>query len=128
MQRRRQRAPLSMTSLIDVIFLLLLFFMLSSTFSKFGEIPLMTAGQKQSASQNPLAQPIFVRVAQAGVSVNGQPTVLDRLTTTARRLTAEATAPQPFLLSVADDAHAQLLVRAMFQLRRLPNAHIVVVH
>ena len=33
-----------MTSLIDVIFLLLLFFMLSSTFSKFSEIELTAGG------------------------------------------------------------------------------------
>ena len=34
----RPRRRLSMTSLIDVIFLLLLFFMLSSTFARFAEI------------------------------------------------------------------------------------------
>ena len=34
------RRQISVTSLIDVIFLLLLFFMLSSTFSKFADVEL----------------------------------------------------------------------------------------
>ncbi|MCX2721416.1 biopolymer transporter ExbD [Roseibium salinum] len=36
--RPARRRRLSMTSLIDIIFLLLLFFMLSSTFTRFGEV------------------------------------------------------------------------------------------
>ncbi|MEM9734662.1 MAG: biopolymer transporter ExbD [Pseudomonadota bacterium] len=49
------RRRLSLTSLIDVIFLLLLFFMLSSTFSKYNEFELSpgSAGGAQSASQRP---------------------------------------------------------------------------
>ncbi|MEM9313326.1 MAG: biopolymer transporter ExbD [Pseudomonadota bacterium] len=38
LKRRKPRRRASITSLIDVIFLLLLFFMLSSTFSRFSEI------------------------------------------------------------------------------------------
>ena len=40
LRRARQRRRASITSLIDVIFLLLLFFMLASTFSKYSEIEL----------------------------------------------------------------------------------------
>ncbi|MEX0280950.1 MAG: biopolymer transporter ExbD, partial [Arenibacterium sp.] len=36
----RRRRVVSLTALIDVVFLLLLFFMLTSTFSSFGEIEL----------------------------------------------------------------------------------------
>lgn len=42
LRRIRSRRRASITSLIDVIFLLLLFFMLASTFSKFSEIELAT--------------------------------------------------------------------------------------
>ena len=44
MRRLRRRRRLSMTSLIDVIFLLLLFFMLSSTFTRFAELELAAGG------------------------------------------------------------------------------------
>jgi len=43
LKRVRQRRRASITSLIDVIFLLLLFFMLASTFSKFSEIDIAVA-------------------------------------------------------------------------------------
>ncbi|MEL6504905.1 MAG: biopolymer transporter ExbD [Pseudomonadota bacterium] len=54
-QTASPRRRLSLTSLIDVIFLLLLFFMLSSTFSKYNEFELSpgSAGGAQSASQRP---------------------------------------------------------------------------
>ena len=48
---RRKRA--SITSLIDVIFLLLLFFMLASTFSKFSELDISAAGPGSAASETP---------------------------------------------------------------------------
>ena len=47
--RKRRRA--SITSLIDVIFLLLLFFMLASTFSKFSEVELATVTPSSTSSQ-----------------------------------------------------------------------------
>lgn len=56
-----------MTSLIDVIFLLLLFFMLSSTFTRFGEIELTAAG---TGAQRALA-PVYVRLDGDHISLNG---------------------------------------------------------
>ena len=48
---RRFTRPIPLTPLIDVVFLLLMFFMLSTTFAKFGQF-----GMGQSASQVPGAQ------------------------------------------------------------------------
>ena len=127
MQPKRQRMPLSMTSLIDVIFLLLLFFMLSSTFSKFAEIPLTTAGQATAPQQDQAARPVFVRLDPRGVTVNGQTTVLEQLATQARRLVADAAVQPPFILSVKPETPAEVLVQAMHQLRQLPKAQITVV-
>ena len=127
MRRRKQRVPLSMTSLIDVIFLLLLFFMLSSTFSKFGEMPLVTRGQGQAVPQNKPAQPIFVRLAGAGMTINGRETVLEDLPDKARLLISPSAAQSPFVVSVAGDVSAERLVQTMFQLRQLPKAQIMVV-
>jgi len=50
LRRARRRKAMSMTSLIDVIFLLLLFFMLSSTFSRYSEIE-MTVAQGPGSTQ-----------------------------------------------------------------------------
>ncbi|MEM8921756.1 MAG: biopolymer transporter ExbD, partial [Pseudomonadota bacterium] len=43
LRRVRRRGRSSITSLIDVIFLLLLFFMLASTFTRFSEVDIAAA-------------------------------------------------------------------------------------
>jgi len=69
-----------MTSLIDVIFLLLLFFMLTSTFSNFGEIELSEATAGKSTSSAPVDRS-FVQLGAERVVLNGSPTTLDDLVT-----------------------------------------------
>lgn len=53
---KKRKSLIGLTSLIDVIFLLLLFFMLSSTFTKFTEFTLSaaTAGPVQDEAQKPI--------------------------------------------------------------------------
>lgn len=116
---RRARGRLSMTSLIDVIFLLLLFFMLSSTFSRFGEIPLNSAASGAGGVSD---QPVlFARLTGSGLSVNGRE-ITDETTLTALR----PDGPVRVLLSVDDTALAQGLVDAVVTLRALPDATLTV--
>lgn len=56
----RRRQAISLTSLIDVIFLLLLFFMLSSTFTRFGDLPFLAATAGEASADGP--PPAFLRV------------------------------------------------------------------
>ncbi|MCV6584012.1 MAG: biopolymer transporter ExbD [Marinibacterium sp.] len=67
----RRRRRLSMTSLIDVIFLLLLFFMLTSTFSRFGDVELMAGGQGAGGESD--RQKLFLSLRPAGLWLNGAP-------------------------------------------------------
>ena len=62
---------LSLTPLIDVVFLLLIFFMLASTFSRFSSLPLaVNSGQSQTNNSKKF---VLVRVKKNGViEVNGQ--------------------------------------------------------
>lgn len=64
----RRRRPLSLTSLIDIIFLLLLFFMLSSTFTRFGEVAI-TGGRASATAGDP--PDILIRLTDETWSVNG---------------------------------------------------------
>jgi biopolymer transport protein ExbD len=64
----RRRRPLSLTSLIDVIFLLLLFFMLSSTFTRFGEVSI-TGGRATASAGGP--PDVLIRLTGEDWSVNG---------------------------------------------------------
>lgn len=65
-----------MTSLIDVIFLLLLFFMLSSTFSRFGEVELTAAAGGDNRQDR---RPVFVSLQADALRVNGRDAELSDL-------------------------------------------------
>ena len=72
----RRRRRLSVTSLIDVIFLLLLFFMLSSTFSRFAEVELSASGAGSASADTP---PLFVQLSPESLTVNGTSQSLEGL-------------------------------------------------
>lgn len=69
-----------MTPLIDVIFLLLLFFMLSSTFSKFGEIELSSTTGGTARASDP-SERVFLQLGAERLVLNGAPITLDDLNT-----------------------------------------------
>ena len=112
-----------MTSLIDVIFLLLLFFMLSSTFSKFAEIELRLGGSG-GASGPPADRTFFLRLAEGGITLNGQVTQTEGL---ADRLRADGPGPTALIVSVTETAKAQGLADVLAALRGLPNLSLSVI-
>lgn len=69
---------LSLTPLIDVVFLLLIFFMLASTFARFSSLPLsVNTGQSQSKASKEF---ILIRIDKEGlVEVNGQKILVENL-------------------------------------------------
>ncbi|UOM37301.1 biopolymer transporter ExbD [Acuticoccus sp. I52.16.1] len=74
--RRRRRLPL--TPLIDVIFLLLLFFMLSSTFLRFNEVEVASAGAAQGGASTGTAA--LLKLAGDGtLALNGERLTQDAL-------------------------------------------------
>lgn len=75
LRQRRVRKPLSITSLIDVIFLLLLFFMLASTFSKFSELELsgVAAAGAGTPDQSPdPTQIMALLVGDSSLTLDGE--------------------------------------------------------
>lgn len=121
LRSKTRRARLSMTSLIDVIFLLLLFFMLSSTFSKFAEVEL-TAGSSGAASSSTEKQPLFLRLLANKVSLNGVVLPIESLPS---RLEAEVR-PALVLISLAEDTTAQMLTDVLATLKDVPDVSLVV--
>jgi len=122
-KRGATRARLSLTSLIDVIFLLLLFFMLSSTFSKFGEIPLRTSSGNARTDFND-APIVFARLTARGVTINGRAVALDRLETAVAPM--RRAGDLRVLLSVAEAAQAQGLADALRAFQSLPDARFAI--
>jgi biopolymer transport protein ExbD len=72
-----RRRKVSMTSLIDAIFLLLLFFMLSSTFARQGEVPLDLA--KGGAMLAPETPPAFVQLGDGRLTLDSVAVTLAEL-------------------------------------------------
>jgi len=111
------RRPLALTPLIDVIFLLLLFFMLTSTFSTFGEIELSNA-RKGSGTVDGAQQRYFVQLGPDRLTLNGQPTTMDDL--------LSALEPAQVLVSLDDATTAQRLVDLLQGLRSRDDLNVLV--
>ncbi|MDN2566934.1 biopolymer transporter ExbD [Aquibium sp. A9E412] len=111
---RAVRRPLSLTPLIDVIFLLLLFFMLSSTFTRFAEIEI-AAGHAGSGAA--AATPDVLIVLEAGRwQVNGAR--LERAAALDRLATLEGDGAQSAVLMVREGVTTQAMIEAIEAVRR----------
>jgi len=110
-----KRRPVTLTSLIDIIFLLLLFFMLSSTFTRFAELPLMNAGAGRSEGGPP---PIFLQLSEDELRMNGQSLTLAGLPAALEAYEAEAAGETATLLITLDaEVSSQALVDLLAALR-----------
>ncbi|WP_080456320.1 biopolymer transporter ExbD [Roseovarius sp. A-2] len=112
-----------MTSLIDVIFLLLLFFMLSSTFSRFGEVELSTASAGSAGSSD--VERSFLQLGEETLRVNGQDVGLTGLPERFADMSPEADRLQ-VIVSMADDVTAQRLTDLLVVLRGIDRLSISV--
>ena len=107
---------MSLTSLIDVIFLLLLFFMLTSTFSRYAEVELSAAsGTEANVNTNP---PVFLRLSPDTLTVNGDEVSLQNI---ASSLEHDALAPRIVLVSLSDGVTAQRLTDLLGAVRKVPG-------
>ncbi len=117
--RTKRRKRLSMTSLIDVIFLLLLFFMLTSTFSKFGEIEFSTASAGGSDQDVPIR---FVKLEQDRLLVDGTVTTLDSVTEL-----FDGASEQMALISLGQNATSQQLIDLLTALKGVAHLRTQVI-
>ncbi|GAA4230175.1 hypothetical protein GCM10022290_45560 [Sagittula marina] len=110
-----------MTSLIDVIFLLLLFFMLSSTFTRFSEVELSAAGAGGAAAASSDAPPFFLRLGPETLDINGRTVALDTL------CGGFGETQEPVvLIALREAVSAQRLTDLLVALRQVPGAKITV--
>ena len=119
-----RRRNISVTSLIDVIFLLLLFFMLTSTFSKYAEVELLSAGAgNTNLKPDSRAPPLFLRLSQESLSLNGDDKELENLSDALEN--RKPTNQKPLLLvSLSDDVTSQRLVDLLAVLGRIKGINV----
>jgi len=109
-----------MTPLVDVIFLLLLFFMLTSTFTKFAEVELFTTSGTAAND----APPLFLQLGPDSLRVNGEPAALDALTALPNLTNAEE--GTTVLVSLTGGVDAQRLTDLLVALRPLTALRVTV--
>ena len=119
LKRTRPRRRASITSLIDVIFLLLLFFMLASSFSKFSEVEIAsTTAAAGKTSDNPI---LILTVGTDTLLLDGKAVPLSHL---AYRL--DESVPT-VAVKLTDDVTTQTLIDVLAELKRTPWIEVLVV-
>ena len=110
-----RRRHIGLTPLIDVVFLLLLFFMLASSFEQFAEIELQAA---TAGTADPLAgKPVFIRLHDDGrLDVDATDTPLADLQANLNTLVSEGRAAA--VVQVRNGVPTQRLVDVLEQIRR----------
>ena len=112
-----------MTSLIDVIFLLLLFFMLSSTFTRFAELELAAGGTGGGADNT--SRPVFLRLSPERLSLNGAERTLVGLPA-ALKAQQRTDGALPVIVALTGAVTAQRLTDLLATLRRVPGLTVPV--
>jgi biopolymer transport protein ExbD len=104
---RPRRRP-SLTPMIDVVFLLLVFFMLAARFGQEGALDLSLAGGGAEAWQGP---PRLVQIAPEGLRLNGQ--TVDEATLVSTLISLTQTRDDLVLIQPAEGVALQRLLDVM---------------
>ncbi|MEM6859026.1 MAG: biopolymer transporter ExbD [Pseudomonadota bacterium] len=118
---RRRRRTLSITSLIDVIFLLLLFFMLASTFQQFSELEVAGVSGSGSRPATPEDAPLRLVIEPGGLSLNGAATEQDRVV---EQLSAPSGEPKRLSVKVAPGVTSQRLIDVLVRLEPISDLEV----
>lgn len=111
---RRSRRGISLTALIDVVFILLMFFMLTSSFSRFGFLEFNSATAGGSGSGTSESQVLMLQIDGSLVDLKARKVLLDDA-----RLVSLMDPARTLTLRPAAEADVQTMVQAIERLNRL---------
>lgn len=116
----RRRAQISLTPLIDVVFILLVFFMLASNFTQLRTIGVSIPAEASAPASD--TQALLVRVhADGRLELSEQPVLLEEL---AARIHHVAQG-RPVLVQPAEETRLQDLVSVLDRLSGISNVSLV---
>ena len=117
----KKHRAISLTPLVDVIFLLLLFFMLSSTFTQFGQVEIGAPAVGGGSEALPKA---ILMVDPDRLRLNGRTIAQDNLATEVATLIE--TGNDSILVYIQGSSSTQLLVTVMSELKTVPGLTVTV--
>lgn len=119
---RPRRRIVSLTPLIDVVFILLVFFMLASTFTEWRSLQLSVPAEASRPAEN-APEPLVVRIGADGLQLDGVPLELEALS----GRVADALAGEPertVVVRPGDEVPLQRVVAVMERLHQAGDARI----
>lgn len=123
---KKDNVELNITPLIDVVFLLLIFFMVSTTFDRESEINItLPEASEEVTKQQPVAVNVGVD-ASGQIFINGEPLVNSQLLTIreAMRDAAQGLDDPPVIISADENATHESVVRIMDAARQIDLVRI----
>ncbi|OLU22850.1 biopolymer transporter ExbD [Pseudomonas sp. PA15(2017)] len=127
-RRRREQVEINLASLIDVVFILLLFFVVSTTFTRETrmQVDLPEAASGTPPEQSELKQLEVVISADGTFSLNGQALIKNDLDTLMAALQKESGGDNSLPLTISADAKTshQSVITAMDAAGKLGFAHL----
>lgn len=127
-RRRREQVEINLASLIDVVFILLLFFVVTTTFTRETrmQVDLPEAASGTPPEQSELTQLEVVIAADGGFSLNGQALIKNDLDNLMAALQKESGGDNSLPLSISADAKTahQSVVTAMDAAGKLGFSHL----
>jgi biopolymer transport protein ExbD len=127
-RRRREQVEINLASLIDVVFILLLFFVVTTTFTRETrmQVDLPEAASGTPPEQSELTQLEVVIAADGGFSLNGQALIKNDLDNLMAALQKESGGDNSLPLTISADAKTahQSVVTAMDAAGKLGFSHL----
>jgi len=125
-QQRVEEPDLNLTPLIDVVFLLLIFFMVSTTFEKESELSIELPSAEGEATQK---QPLQIEVSidsKGNYAINNERIINSQLSTIKAAITKIAGDKRdiPLIISADGKASHQSVIAAMDAARQLGFSHL----
>ncbi|MGA1561542.1 MAG: ExbD/TolR family protein [Gammaproteobacteria bacterium] len=121
----RPRRWLSLTPLIDIVFLLLVFFMLATQFAREQALPLDVPGRAVASSDASLSGALLVRVRATGeVDIAGQGVTLDQLQQRVSALVSARGEEHRVILRSEQGLDLQRLVQVLDRVRDAGATHV----
>ncbi|MEK9714068.1 MAG: biopolymer transporter ExbD [Thalassolituus sp.] len=114
-RQSKEEVAVNLTPLIDIVFLLLIFFMVSTTFTKENHLNIsLPEATVEASEQPPLAIEILI-TAEGDYSINGQPLVNTQSETLMRAITKTLDGRETAPVVISADARTthESVVRAM---------------
>jgi len=125
-RQRREEVGINLTPLIDVVFLLLIFFMVSTTFTRETQLSIDLPEAKGSPKES-VERQIEILVDESGqYRVNGRALVDDRMRTLQAAIYKESSGDTalPMIITADADATHQAVVRAMDAAGQMGFVHL----